>query len=82
MAGQEITFAKGRVQQSNFHDYPLLKMPNHPKIEIHLVESDFDPTGMGEPAFPPAVPAICNAIFDATGKRIRTMPITKEGFTV
>jgi isoquinoline 1-oxidoreductase beta subunit len=53
-----------------------------PKVETHFVQSDRSPTGLGEPVFPPVVPAICNAIHAATGHRIRTLPITQEGFTL
>lgn len=82
LAGQEITFEEGVVKEQNFDDYPLLRMPSHPKIEIEWLTSEHSPTGLGEPAFPPAVAAVTNAIFDATGKRIRTMPISKEGFRI
>jgi isoquinoline 1-oxidoreductase beta subunit len=82
MAGQEITFENGAVKETNYHNYPLLRMPNTPKIEVYFIESDFPPTGLGEPALPPLAPAVCNAIFDATGHRIRTLPMTKEGFRV
>lgn len=82
LAGQEITFENGAVQQSNFHDYPLLRMSSQPKIEVHWLESNNSPSGLGEPAFPPLAAAVTNAIFDATGERIRTMPISKDGFSV
>ena len=80
--GQQITFTDGAVDQSNFHDYSLLQMAHHPEIEIHMIESDFPPTGLGEPALPPLGPAVCNAIFDATGIRVRTLPLSEEGFSV
>jgi isoquinoline 1-oxidoreductase beta subunit len=80
--GLEITMENGASQQTNFHQYPLPRMPVSPEVNVHFVQSDFSPTGLGEPAFPPAVPAICNAIYAATGHRIRTLPITKEGFTL
>jgi isoquinoline 1-oxidoreductase beta subunit len=82
LANQEITFEEGAVKEQNFDDYPLLRMPSHPKIEIEWLTTDHSPTGLGEPAFPPAVAAVTNAIFAATGKRIRTMPISKEGFRI
>ena len=80
--GQQITFTDGAIDQSNFHDYSLLQMQHHPEIEIHMIESDFSPTGLGEPALPPLGPAVCNAIFDATGIRVKTLPLTEEGFSV
>ncbi|MBH53869.1 MAG: isoquinoline 1-oxidoreductase [Opitutaceae bacterium] len=81
MAAQEITFENGAVQESNFDNYPLLRLPVAPKIEIQWLTTDHSPTGLGEPAFPPLAAAVTNAIFDATGKRIYTMPISKEGFS-
>jgi isoquinoline 1-oxidoreductase beta subunit len=71
----EITLEKGRVQQRNFHDYPMLRMLECPVIEVHIVPSKEDPTGVGEPGVPPVAPALTNAIFAATGKRIRRLPI-------
>ena len=82
LAGQEITFEDGRVLETNFDDYPLARMASAPKIEIHWLTTDWSPTGLGEPAFPPLAGAVCNAIYDATGHRIRTMPISKEGFYI
>ncbi|MBC9890086.1 MAG: xanthine dehydrogenase family protein molybdopterin-binding subunit, partial [Opitutae bacterium] len=82
LAGQEINFEEGLVLETNFDDYPLGRMASAPKIEMHWLTTDWSPTGLGEPAFPPVAGAVCNAIFDATGHRIRTMPISKEGFYV
>jgi isoquinoline 1-oxidoreductase beta subunit len=80
--GLEITFENGRVQEQNFDRYPILRIANAPEVEVHFIQSDNSPTGIGEPALPPAAPAIANAVFAATGHRIRTMPFTAEGFTV
>ncbi len=71
----EITIENGRVQQSNFHDYQMLRMFESPQIEVHIVPSELSPTGVGEPSVPPVAPALSNAIFAATGKRVRRLPI-------
>ena len=78
---QEISLKNGRVAQSNYHQHPMLKMSQTPPIEVHFLKSNNSPTGLGEPALPPILPAICNAIFTATGERIRTLPITKLGYS-
>ena len=71
----EITLENGRVQQKNFYDYQMLRMFESPAIEVHIVPSEANPTGVGEPSVPPVAPALTNAIFAATGKRIRRLPI-------
>jgi isoquinoline 1-oxidoreductase subunit beta len=80
MFAQQITMDKGRVQQTNFNQYSLLRMPHAPPVEVHFIQSEYNPTGLGEPALPPLAPAICNAIFAATGERVRSLPLIKAGF--
>ena len=74
-----ITIKNGSVEQSNFHDYQLLRIHEMPKVEVHIVESTVNPTGVGEPGVPPIAPAVANALFAATGKRLRKLPFdTKQ----
>jgi isoquinoline 1-oxidoreductase subunit beta len=74
----EITFKEGMVVQSNFHDYQVMRMGNMPKVEVYIVQSTEKMGGVGEPGLPPVAPAVTNAIFAATGKRIRTLPIGNQ----
>jgi isoquinoline 1-oxidoreductase beta subunit len=72
---KEIVIRKGRVQQGNFDDYPLLRCDEAPEIEVHIVPGEDSPTGIGEMSNPVTAPAVANAIFAATGRRIRRLPI-------
>jgi isoquinoline 1-oxidoreductase beta subunit len=75
----EISTADGRVRQSNFHDYPVARMNQAPiQTDVHIIESDALPGGVGEPGVPPCVPAFTNAVFAATGKRHRELPLSKN----
>jgi len=71
----QITIDRGRVQQSNFHDYPMLRIAEAPVVDVHVLDSGEAPGGLGEPGVPTTAPAVCNAIFALTGKRIRSLPI-------
>ena len=75
----KITAKDGAIEQSNFHDYTMTRMHEVPPIDITIVDSDEAATGVGEPGVPPIAPAIVNAIFNATGKRYRTLPLSDHG---
>jgi isoquinoline 1-oxidoreductase beta subunit len=78
----EITATKGTIRQSNFQDYPVARIGDAPlQTNVYIVESDAPPAGVGEPGVPPFVAAFCNAVFAATGKRVRDLPFTSLGFS-
>ena len=81
MLGLSLSIENGQIQETNFHQYPLMRINSTPDIAIHFIQSDFPPTGLGEPTLPPVAPAICNAIFAVTGERIRELPLSKAGYT-
>lgn len=76
----EITFTDGKIDQSNFHDYPLLRLTEMPQVSVHFIPSSEPPGGVGEPGTPPIAPALCNALFSLTGKRVRSLPLAHQNF--
>ena len=77
-----ITLKDGKVEQSNFHDYTVLRMNQMPAVEVHIVPSTDKPTGIGEPGLPPIGPAVANAIAQLTGKPLRSLPFSREGVSL
>ena len=76
----EITWKNGGVVQSNFPSYEMVRMAVCPKVDVHIMDLDEHPCGVGEPGTPPAAPALANALFAATGERVRSLPLTKHGY--
>ena len=80
MATQQITMENGVIQQNNFNQYPVMRIASTPQVDVHFIQSENTSTGLGEPALPPLAPAVTNAIFAATGVRLRSMPLSGQGF--
>ena len=77
--GVPVDIDKGRLSPTNFDRYPMLRIAHAPEVDVHFLRSEF---GVGEPALPPLAPAVCNAIFAATGQRVRTLPLSREGYSI
>jgi isoquinoline 1-oxidoreductase beta subunit len=71
----ELNLEDGAIKQSNFHDYPMMRMADAPRIDVEIVDSGTEPTGVGEPGLPPIAPALANAVYRATGQRLRALPL-------
>ena len=82
MLGLGLSLENGRIAEANFDRYPVLRMGMQPEVDVHFVESEHAPTGLGEPALPPVAPAVCNAIYAASGERVTALPLTANGFSV
>ena len=72
----KLELSNGEIKESNFHDYPILRMDEAPDVEVIIVDSGTEPTGVGEPGLPPIAPAVANAVYRATGQRLRSLPLT------
>ncbi len=77
----EITLKEGKIVQSNFPNYMMPKMAHSPQVEVHIMQNQEEPGGVGEPAVPPVLAALANAIFAVSGERVRTMPLKNLGYT-
>ena len=80
--GLEISVEQGRIQQANFNDYPIMRIRSAPPVDVAFIQSDFRPSGLGEPCVPALAAALGNAVFAATGERVRTMPFKRAGYSI